>query len=247
MTKRAIILAAGQGSRLLPLTADRPKCLIDFNGRTLLRWQIDNLLSAGIKDIHVVTGFNASMIDEELRTLGEDGRNAISTIFNPFYNVADNLGSVWLARHAMDRDFLILNGDTLVSSTLVSKALAAPTAAIRVTIDKKPGYDSDDMRVELDGERLLDIGKRLPVERSHAESIGLLRFQDKGRAAFRRQVEDMMSREEGLRSWYLRAIHYLARDDDNPVLTTSIEGEEWGEVDFLRDVDAGRELTANWS
>ncbi len=246
MTSRAIILSAGQGSRLLPLTEDRPKCLIDFNGRTLLGWQLDVLIANGVTNIHIVTGFRADMIDAELAGRSDPDGIEIGTVFNPFYNVADNLGSVWLARHLMDRDFLILNGDTLVSKALVADVLAAPTAPIRVTVDVKDGYDSDDMRVELDGDRLLDIGKRLPVARSHAESIGLLHFRGQGPALFRAQVEEMMSTDEGLRNWYLRAIHYLARDDANPVMVTRIVGHEWGEVDFPRDVDTGRALTESW-
>ena len=55
--EKAIILSAGQGSRLLPLTRDIPKCLIDLNGRTLIGWQVAALAANGIKDIVVVTGF----------------------------------------------------------------------------------------------------------------------------------------------------------------------------------------------
>ncbi|MGB3722959.1 MAG: phosphocholine cytidylyltransferase family protein [Pacificimonas sp.] len=250
-TNRAIILSAGQGSRLLPLTEDRPKCLIDFNGRTLLGWQLDVMIANGVTDIHIVTGFRADMIEAELAKRSDQDAVNIQTVFNPFYNVADNLGSVWLARHLMNQDFLILNGDTLVSQALVAAVLAAPPAPIRVTVDIKDGYDSDDMRVELgtgrEAERLLDIGKRLPVARSHAESIGLLHFRGKGRELFRAQVEEMMSTEEGLRNWYLRAIHYLAKDGASPVMVTPIVGHEWGEVDFPRDVETGRALTATWS
>ncbi|MHB9878823.1 phosphocholine cytidylyltransferase family protein [Pacificimonas sp. ICDLI1SI03] len=247
MIERAIILSAGQGSRLLPLTEDRPKCLIDFNGRTLLSWQLDMLIANGMKEIFVVTGFRADMIDAELTARTDPANVRIQTIFNPFYNVADNLGSVWLAREYMDRGFLLLNGDTLVSRELIALVLAAPSAPIRVTVDiKKQGYDSDDMRVELDGERLLDIGKRLPVERSHAESIGLLRFQDDGAKRFRDKVEEMMATDEGLRNWYLRVIHYLALDPKSPVFVTPIVGHEWGEVDFPRDVESGRSLTKSW-
>lgn len=67
MTKRAIILSAGQGSRLLPLTADRPKCLIEFSGRTLLDWQLDMLIAGGIDDITVVVGFNSDMVTRRSR------------------------------------------------------------------------------------------------------------------------------------------------------------------------------------
>jgi choline kinase len=244
MTKRAIILSAGQGSRLLPLTADRPKCLIDFSGRTLLDWQLDMLIAAGVDDITVVTGFREEMV--AARIAARDDTACVTTLFNPFYKVADNLGSVWLARALMDRPFLILNGDTLVSAEIVDRVLAAPDAAIRVTVDVKPAYDLDDMKVKRDGDRLLDIGKRLTAEESNAESIGFLRFNTDGAARFRREVERMMHSSEGTLSWYLRAIHHIAADPASKVHVTSIEGLEWGEVDFPDDVIVGNRLTAGW-
>lgn len=244
MTKRAIILAAGQGSRLLPLTASRPKCLIDFSGRTLLDWQLDTLIEAGIDDITVVTGFREEMV--AARIAARDDAVTVTTLFNPFYKVADNLGSVWLARALMDRPFVILNGDTLISREIAQRVLAAADAPIRVTVDVKSAYDLDDMKVRRDGERLLDIGKRLTADESNAESIGFLRFNADGAARFRREVERMMHSSEGTLSWYLRAIHHIAVDPASEVLVTAIDGMEWGEVDFPEDVAVGERLTAGW-
>jgi len=148
MTKRAIILSAGQGSRLLPLTADRPKCLIEFSGRTLLDWQLDMLIAGGIDDITIVVGFNADMVDAAIARRSDQGVS-VRTLFNPFYQVADNLGSVWLTRELMDQPFVILNGDTLVSREIVECVLAAPDAPIRITVDVKDEYDLDDMKATL--------------------------------------------------------------------------------------------------
>src|SRR5690349_3370386 len=82
--KKAILLSAGKGSRLLPLTADRPKCLIAFSGRSLLEWQLDVLQDAGIGEIVIVTGFR-----EELVEAVAAARTGVRTLFNPFYHVAD--------------------------------------------------------------------------------------------------------------------------------------------------------------
>jgi choline kinase len=147
---RAIILSAGQGSRLLPVTLDLPKCLIPFAGRTLIEWQIAALAANGITDIHVVTGFREGKVQAALAAV-EGVR--ITTWFNPFYKVADNLGSCWIARAAMDRDFIILNGDTLVSPEIVATLLAGASAPITVTVDVKDAYDGDDMKVRREGDR----------------------------------------------------------------------------------------------
>src|SRR3546814_13423692 len=98
---KAIILSAGQGSRLLPLTSDMPKCMIDFNGRTLIEWQIEALKANGVRHISVVTGYRTQRVEDHLAAV--EGVE-IETIFNPFFQVADNLGTCWIAREAMDRD-----------------------------------------------------------------------------------------------------------------------------------------------
>jgi choline kinase len=239
---RAIILSAGQGSRLLPVTLDLPKCLIPFAGRTLIAWQIAALAANGITDIHVVAGFRDGKVESALAQM-EGVR--ITTWFNPFYKVADNLGSCWIAREAMDRDFIILNGDTLVSPEMVATLLAAASAPISVTVDVKPAYDADDMKVRREGDRLIAIGKRLSAEESNAESIGMLAFRGDGPAIFRAQVELMMRTPEGVLNWYLKAINALA--PTGTVGTVSIEGMDWAEVDFPADLHVAGALTDGWA
>ncbi|MGA9580991.1 MAG: phosphocholine cytidylyltransferase family protein [Allosphingosinicella sp.] len=238
---KAIILSAGKGSRLLPLTAERPKCLIDLNGRSLLEWQLDSLQGAGVADIVVVTGFAEETVAEVAARY-----SGVRTLFNPFYHVADNLGSVWMARAELDRDTLLLNGDTLVSPRLLGRVLDADTGPIAVTVDVKESYDADDMKVLREGDRLLRIGKALEEGQYNAESIGLLAFRGEGPRLFADQVDLMMRRPDGTRRWYLRAIDALARAGAD-VSAVSIQGEEWQEVDFPEDVEAARALTARWT
>lgn len=239
--EKAIILSAGKGSRLLPLTADRPKCLIALSGRSLLEWQLDALAASGISEVVVVTGFREDMVEAVVAM-----RPGVRTAFNPFYHVADNLGSVWMVRGELDRDTLLLNGDTLVSTRLLARVLGAETGPIAVTIDEKDAYDADDMKVLREGERLLRIGKALEPGQYNAESIGLLAFRGEGAAAFAKQVDTMMRWPDGTRRWYLRAIDQLAQDGAD-VRTVAITGEEWQEVDFPEDVVKAEALTARWA
>mgnify|MGYP000031640806 FL=1 len=243
---KAIILSAGQGSRLLPLTRDVPKCMIDFNGRSLISWQVAALVANGVTDIVVVTGFRTERVEDHALQLYRETGARIRPVFNPFFQVADNLGTCWIVREEMDRYFIILNGDTIVSDEIVGKLIAGAQDAITVTIDIKPGdYDDDDMKVNWDGTgRLLDIGKRLLPHDTNAESIGMLAFRGEGPAIFRNQIDQMMRTPEGVERWYLRAIDIIAKG--NRVGTVSIEGLDWQEVDFLQDVEAAKTLTARW-
>ena len=232
---RAVILSAGQGSRLLPLTEGRPKCLLPLGPRTLIEWQIWALTQNGVDDIAVVTGFHAQDVTTLLNTLAH-ANLAIRTVYNPFYKLADNLASCWMARAEMDRDFIILNGDTVIEPECVKRLLGSPDAPITVTVDvKENGYDADDMKVHRKGTRLQEIGKHLPPERSNAESIGMLYFRGQGPKLFTDTLEAMMHTPEGLKWWYLKVIGQIA--ERQKVETCSIEGLRWGEVDFPADYE----------
>ena len=240
----AVILSAGKGSRLYPHTEDKPKCLLPLAGRTLLEWQLDALHAAGIEQMTVVTGFHHQLVDEVIAQRGTE-RGRVEALFNPFYQVADNTGSVWIARERFDRDVLLLNGDTLVSPDLVRTVVAGATAPINITIDRKPAYDADDMKVETDGaDALLRIGKQLTT--CDAELIGLLAFTGAGPQTFADAVQRVMETPEGTRVWYLSVIDGLAQAG-TPVGTVSIEGHEWQEVDYPADLDAAQALTAGWA
>ena len=239
---KAIILSAGQGSRLGHLVDDRPKCLIDFNGRTLLDRQLDTLEANGVHEAVVVTGFHDELVQQTIAR--RSGGPAVRTIYNPFYKVADNTGSLYMAREELAGDCLVWNGDTLVSRTLMARVVANSQPGICVTIDRKDGYDDDDMKVVEEGGRLKAIGKRLPLDTVNAESIGLLAFRSGGAEQFREAIDRAIRTPEGTTIWYLRVIHQIAQDAD--VWTFDIKGEEWGEVDFPPDVENARELTAHW-
>jgi len=238
---KAIILSAGQGSRLGHMVDDLPKCLIDFNGRTLLDRQLDTLEANGVHEAVVVTGFHDELVGQAIAA--RRGGPTVRTIFNPFYKVADNTGSLYMAREELGGDCLVWNGDTLVSRELMRKVVANERPGICVTIDRKQAYDDDMKVIAADDGRLRAIGKRIS-EGVNAESIGLLAFRSGGADRFREAIERAMRTSEGTTIWYLRVIHHLAQNGE--VWTLDINGEEWGEVDFPPDVDAARELTARW-
>jgi choline kinase len=238
---KAIILSAGQGSRLGHLVDNGPKCLIDFNGRNLLDRQLDTLAANGVDEAVVVTGFRDDRIESALAA--RSGGPKVRTVFNPFYKVADNLGSLYIARHELEGECLVWNGDTLVSDALMAQVLGNDRQGICVTIDRKDRYDADDMKVVEEGGRLKEIGKRIKSG-VNAESIGLLAFRGGGAGQFREAIEKAIRTAEGTTIWYLRVIHHIAQEAD--VWTFDIQGEEWGEVDFPEDVETALDLTARW-
>ena len=231
---KAIILSAGQGSRLLPLTEDRPKCLVEVGGRTLLDWQIGALASVGFEDAVVVVGFRADAVDRHLEA-NSDPRIHVRTVYNPFYKVAENVGSCWLARHEFDRDFVLLNGDVVFEPAIAARLAEHDGGPVTVTVDHPPSYDADDMKVRLDGSRLRAIGKTLALDAVHGESIGMMAFRGDGPAIFADALDEAMRLPEGIGWWYTHVIDRMARR--GCVDTVSIDGLRWGEVDFPHDLE----------
>lgn len=241
---KALILSAGQGSRLLPLTADRPKCLLPLDALCVLEWQIRELRCCGFKEFVVVVGFRADDVERVLARLsGPDLR--IRAVYNPFYQVADNLSTCWLARHEMDGDFLLLNGDTIFEAAVPARLLARATAPVNVTIDRTTAYDADDMKVRLEDDKLTAIGKWLPASEANGESIGMMLFRGRGPALFAEELERVMRTPEGLDYWYTSVIDSLAKR--GVVGGVSIEGLGWGEIDFPVDLQRARALVARWT
>src|SRR5947209_470488 len=129
---KAIILSAGQGSRLGHMVDDRPKCLIDFNGRSLLDRQLDTLEACGVHEAVVVTGFHDELVEQALAV--RSGAPRVRTVFNPFYKVADNTGSLFMARAELTGDCLVWIGGSLVSPELVRREVANVGQGICVTL-----------------------------------------------------------------------------------------------------------------
>ena len=229
---KAVILSAGQGKRLLPLTADRPKCILPVRGQTMIEWQIEELVKSGIDRVTVVLGYCADKVEQVLRR--RYGSDKVKTIYNPAYAVSDNLVSCWVASDEMSSDFILLNGDTLFEAAVVKRLLDTDSQPVTVVVSHKSQYDDDDMKVELDGRRLVRIGKDLLPDQVNAESIGMILFRDQGPVLFRNALEKALRDPSSKRKWYLSVIDKLAQT--MPVLTCSINGLQWCEVDYPADL-----------
>lgn len=242
---KVIILAAGQGQRLHPHTQNLPKCLVSIAGPcTMLGWQLQQLAVAGVDEVVVVTGFQAEKVEAEV--VRYRALLPIRTRVNPEFSRSDNLFSAALARDEMDRDFIILNGDTLFTAALAGGVLAAPPAPVTVTVSRKDEYDADDMKVVTVGDRLLAVGKTLDpaAGKPNGESIGMIRFQGEGVGAFREAVGRAVAEPESNRRFYLSVIHTLAQE--RPVAVHEANRADWTEVDSPPDLAHARHCVMRW-
>jgi choline kinase len=239
---KAIILSAGQGRRLMPLTESIPKCCLVLEGRTLLERQVDSLAANGVDEVVVVTGYGHRVVEDVVSRIHGI---RVRTLYNPFYALSDNLSTCWIARSEMNAPFLLVNGDTLFESATLARLLSSNRSyPITLATDRKNHYDDDDMKIVADGEQLKRVGKKLNMETVNGESIGMMVFNQVGADAFVHKVESLMAGPDGLSRWYLSAIDELAATGQ--VGFSCIEGLGWCEVDDLADFTHAEKVVRSW-
>ena len=238
---KGIILSAGQGKRLLPLTESLPKCLLRIGGRTVLEWQLRMLATAGVPEAVVVVGFGADAIERRLAEITPAGMR-VRTLFNELYDCSDNLVSCAVASPEMTGDFLLLNGDTLADPTVVAWLLASREVPVAMAIAHKDSYDADDMKVGCIGGRVTRVGKDLDAAETHGEAIGFSLYRGRGPALFTEALTDILKEPEGTRRWYLSAVNLLA--GRGHVHRVSIMGLQWAEIDYPDDLPRAQAVVA---
>ncbi|KKW45838.1 hypothetical protein A3C21_02900 [Candidatus Kaiserbacteria bacterium RIFCSPHIGHO2_02_FULL_59_21] len=234
---KAIIIAAGKGRRLSPLTDHVPKNLLDIGGTTILEMQIEALTACGINEIAIVVGHGAEQIDAAL----EKHKNLcnITLVYNPYFDVADNLVSVWSARHLMDNEFISVNGDNIFTPAVVQRLLQHPGNTAMV-IDTKASYDADDMKVIHDVNGVREVSKTINPANATAESAGIIKFSKAGATLYRNVLEEIAQKRANKNAYYLEAIReVIARG--HTVHYSECEEDDWCELDVPSDLEKMRQ------
>ena len=242
---RLFILAAGTGSRLLPLTKNTPKSLLDLgDGTTLLERQLNNAIDSGLFDeIIILTGYKKEQI--EAKILEYKGKIKIKTIYNPFYEISNNLFSLYFAYGLMgQKDFVITNGDNIYKKGIYNQIYdELNDDGITITIDYKEEYDEDDMKVTFLEDKLVKkVHKQIPLDKTDAESVGLAIVKGKrSRKLFRKKVIQMIKDETNINKYWLVVFNELVKEGI-PINTVEIDHADWREMDFHPDLKNLREL-----
>jgi len=177
---KAIILAAGKGERLLPLTENLPKCMIELFGKSLLEWQIDTFKSCGISDITVVTGYKEDAINFP----------GIRYSRNPEYDTTNMVETLFCAKDQLVGSVIVSYGDIIFEKKILQKLIDSDYD-ISVVVDKNwreyweirfehPLDDAESLTINGDS-NIQSIGQKVKdYSKIHAQYIGLTKFQNNG-------------------------------------------------------------------
>lgn len=234
---KALILAAGMGSRLAPITDDYPKTMVPVNGKPILMKQLENLLENGITDITVVAGYKAEVL---IREVGK-AHPGVRVLNSADYASTNNMYSAYFAREwVQGSDFLMMNADVFFDSSVITALLACEAENAIVT--DVGCYIEESMKVVNADGRLAAISKQIPPEQAYGSSIDVYKFsRAAGDAFFAKCREYIVDRGE-LKLWSEVALNDILASV--PFAACPLVGR-WLEIDNHDDLAAAETLFAN--
>ena len=240
---RAVILAAGMGTRLAQMTETVPKPLVPVAGRPMLHRAIECLGREGITEAVLVVGYMADAIRD---SIGQSfaGVN-ISYVDNAAYATTSNLRSLWLARDFMDGDSLLLEADLVFEDEVIGRMLAGPADSMALDV-YQPFMDGSAVVVE-DGqakELILKAqqGKDFTIE-GKFKTVNIYRWSgDFLRGTFLPALDEANEFDDKS-LYYEKVLAELIRDGA-VMHAVSMAGLKWYEIDNMDDLRAAEEMLA---
>ena len=226
---KALILAAGIGSRLKPISDNLPKAMVPVNGKSILEKQIENLKEQGILDIIVIAGYKADYLYEFIMHKFP----FVKIINNIDYADTNNMYSAYLAKDLIgDNNLILMNGDVFFDSSNLTNLLSSKHEnAILVDVDY---YSEESMKVTVFNERITGISKKISSKDSFGTSIDIYKFSRKAVQAFFEQCRYYIEDEKLLNLWSEVAINDLF---NNLHFGTSFTSGRWYEIDSIEDLE----------
>lgn len=231
---KAVILAAGLGTRLHPITNEVPKCMVPVKGIRIIDKQIDNLLSNGVEEIYVVDGYKAEVLTEHLKS----NYPQVHTVSNPRYAETNNMYSLYLtSKYVKGEEFILMNADVYFDSNIIAGMLQGENLS-KIACDRSQ-YLEESMKITLDGEKINHISKKISEADYYAVSIDVYRISSEDSKVLFEEVEDTIEGRKDENSWTEVALDNIFPNTNfKPYV---IEGR-WFEIDNHDDLHKAEEI-----
>ncbi len=224
---RALILAAGRGTRISRYLSGNPKCTVTVGEKRLIEYTVELLRSRGIRKIGMVLGYRHEVIEEILKD------KDIDFYYNPFFDVTNSIASAWFAKDFFsNEDMLIMNGDVFLEESLLDVILKSEKNPV-LFADKTRCAEAD-YKFYCKNGILLKYGKELSLEETSAEYIGIAKMDGEFVEEFTNKMENMICKQEHS-VWWENILYSMT--DKRDIYIEDVEGKFWAEVDYIEDYE----------
>jgi choline kinase len=238
---KGVVLAAGPGRRLHPLTEALPKTLLPLTDEcTILDVALANLSSVGLEEIVVVTGFAAERVEERRTDMERRYGVRLELAYNDRAEDWNNAYSLWLAREAFRDGALLVNGDTVHPVSVEESLLEARGPDVLLAIDDEKHLGEEEMKVLLDEDNgVRRISKEIDPASSEGEYIGVALIEASAGERLAAALEATWRRNPAL--YYEDGFQELV-DGGGLIDVAPIGAVDWVEVDDHEDLARAREI-----
>lgn len=231
-----VILAAGEGTRLRPLTYEIPKCMIEVNGATMVDQLIKHFDNWADKII-IVTGYKADRLLKYVDSLNHNGK--ISTIENDRYFETNSMYSAYLTKRywKQAKEIILSNSDVVFTNNALAPLFTKETE-ITLAVDIKD-CDLEDMRVCIDNDKnkIIRVSKEIPLDLSHGEFTGVAKLKGNGITCFESTIKDLLSDKiMEKKGWYDLVFDHISQNIRS-LDYCALPKENYFEIDTLEDLE----------
>ena len=229
---KAVILAAGQGTRIRSVHGERPKCLIEAFSGTILDHQLEALSMAGINDVAIVVGYEKEQIMAHVRNHYSRSHQRVQFVENSVFALTNNIYSLWLALEWLRGDsFMVLNADVIFDPEILQSAIR-PSAPISMIVD--PCWRDETMKVVVSGDRVVQMSKKINRDKFSGTYIGITVFNRAIFDKFASKIKHIISGGQ-VNVFFNVAVQELA-DEGLQVGFSSTNELPWAEIDDPQDL-----------
>lgn len=231
--KKAVILAAGMGLRLQPITNSLPKCLVEINGESLLQRTIHALEKHGFEEVIIVTGFKHEMIEKAVKEL--DSPILIKTIHNEIYHSTNNIYSLWLVKDAIHEPFALLESDIIVEEDIY-RSFTLPD---RIALDLYDAEIHSGTTVTLTENGMVNqmfIKQEPPNETTIFKTVNIYSFSNDTWDLLKKNMDDLIKKGD-INMFYEAALKPLVSAKQIELEMVDFSNVMWDEIDSMPDYE----------
>jgi choline kinase len=233
-----VILAAGQGRRLLPLTKNLPKTMLKVQEVPIIDHILEAIDMNLINEILITVGHSKSVVMNHLKN--EYKGIPIKYVDNPKHSETNSLYSLWLAKKFLKEKIAIINADTLFNKKILENLINSEFEAALAIDDTIPiPLPEEAMKATIVNKKIVDVSKKILAEKTNGDAIGIYKFSNESLKILINELDDLVSKSI-TKQLFTYAVRNILKKTD--IFSVSTEGRKWIEIDDQNDLNAAQDL-----